>query len=162
MKISSIITFIFLVYSSSYSQEIRLDKKKVPPVIIKTLQEKYPKIKRINFYTFKNLQTIEANFRSQKQNISITFNANNEIIEFEKEIEFKSLSLQVQLEITKYLVLEFKNFQLKECQEIRGNSVQSIEIEIQYNGALIDCFFDANGKFISLEKIEGNPINTQF
>jgi len=162
MKISSLITFLFLVCCSAYSQEVRIEKKKVNPAIIKTLLEKYPKAKRLKYYSFKNSQHIEADFRIQKQRISLTFNAKNEIIEVEKEIEFESLSPTVQLQITKYLILEFKNFQLKECQEILSDSNPSIEIEIQYNGALIDCFFDVNGKFISLEKIEKNPINTQF
>ncbi len=162
MKISSLITFLFLVCCSAYSQEVRIDKKKVNPAIIKTLLEKYPNAKRLKYYALKNSQKIEADFRSQKQNISVTFNANNEIIELEKEIEFESLSPTVQLQITKYLILEFKNFQLKECQEILSDSKSSIEIEIQYNGGLIDCFFDVNGKFISSEKIEENPINTQF
>ena len=162
MKIISLITFLLLVCCSVYSQEVRIEKKKVNPAIIKTLLEKYPKAKRLKYYAFKNSRQIEADFRSQKQNISLTFNADNQIIELEKEIEFESLSPTVQLQITKYLVLEFKNFQLKECQEILSNSNSSIEIEIQYNGQLIDCFFDVNGKFISLEKIEENPINTQF
>jgi len=162
MKIISLITFLFLGCCSAFSQEVRIEKKKVNPVLIKTLLEKYPKAKRLKYYVYKNSQLIEADFTSQKQNISLTFNGNNEIIELEKEIEYESLSPTVQLQITKYLILEFKNFQLKECQEITSNSVSSIEIEIQHDGALIDCFFDVNGNFISLEKIEEKPINTQF
>ena len=89
MKISSLITFLFFVCCSACSQEVRIDKKKVNPAIIKTLLEKYPNAKRLKYYALKNSQRIEADFRSQKQNISVTFNANNEIIELEKEIEFE-------------------------------------------------------------------------
>ncbi len=161
-------TFLFLLFMfsfESFAQEKRIKTKDVPKEIKSYIAQNFTTVAKIKYYQDKTNDTvlIEANFKYQKENYSLSFLPNGTLIEQEIEIKFDALASSTQINIKKYFNENFANFKVLKCQKVMiSNKEDTFEVKIKQKNNYYEAFFDKNGGFLKYNQIIFTPINTQF
>ncbi|WP_439127501.1 hypothetical protein [Polaribacter sp.] len=126
LKLILILSFISLqnfFAQEKFEKEYRVKEKEVPKLAAKILQQwNFPK--KVKWYAEEsNLgKTFEAKTCFNKHKYSFEFNEKGEILDVEKKVKLKSLSIKEQQVIEKVLTKIFKKYRIK-------------KIQIQYSGS---------------------------
>ncbi|WP_299013016.1 hypothetical protein [uncultured Polaribacter sp.] len=127
MKLKLVSIFIFLSFQTLTSQEkfekeYRVNSELVPKQALQILETwNFPK--KVKWYAEESNigKTFEAKTRFKKHKYSIEFNAKGEILDVEKTVKLKQLSLETKKVLKKALQSSFKKYKIN-------------KIQIQYSG----------------------------
>lgn len=141
MKTCISIAIVFFMVHTANAQRIKQDK--VPAAVVGSMNKIHPEIKDIDWSMEDG--NYEAEYDADKMEASITFDANGNLLETEKEIEVTALPSGV----AEYVAKNYEGRSIKEASEITDvKGVKTYEAEIK--GA--DLVFDAKGNFLKVEK----------
>lgn len=152
------------------AQEKRIDKDKVPEVIISHLSKNYPSAKDIDYFKKKESDSIfyEAEFKLNRQEYNLRFSLQGVLRETEREIEWNDLPTLVKENIFAVLNENFRKAKVKSVQEVNPVGVKQYEANVKvkkggkFAGGFYKVMFDATGKMLSIEEVKLNSIESVF
>ena len=135
---------IFAITGFAYSVNAQAIKEsKVPAPVVSAFQKMYPSITDVDWSVEDG--NYEAEYDMNKMEASVTFDANGNLVETEKEIDISQLPKG----IAEYVSKNYGGVSIKEASEITDKKgIKTYEAEIKGK----DLIFDASGKFIREEK----------
>lgn len=135
-SIITILVFIFLALQNSYSQEkfekeYRIKATEVPEKA-NTILKNWNFPKKIKWYAEESNigKTFEAKTCFNKHKYSVEFSENGAILDVEKTVKFKELSIEAQQTIKKALNTSFIKYRIKKIQIQYSGSESAIYKEI--------------------------------
>lgn len=144
MRTTLIVAILSLLIVNGYSQE---QKGTVPESIKKTFASQYPDITKVT-WEIKKDGKYEAEYKINKQEISVMYDANGNLLETETDLKQADLPQA----IIAVLAKDFAGYKLEEIEkkEIKGEKTYCMEAELgekEYKLA-----FDESGKILKQEE----------
>ena len=134
-------TKYFLFAFLFFSLTIFAQHSKTPQKVSETFSKLYPKATNVKWD--KEGNNYEASFKLDSKNISVTLDANGNVIETETEIEKSQLPNGVE----KFIQDNYKEYKISEAAKIvKADGETVFEAEILKGKTRKDLLFDANGK----------------
>jgi hypothetical protein len=138
----TLVFFIAIVAISLSLQAQKINEAKVPAAIKLSFAKQYP---ASTAKWEKEDGKYEANFKSNGNNMSATFDVNGMLLESETDIKISDLPVVV----LSYIKEHYKGAVIKEAAKItKADGTVNYEAEVNHR----DLVFDINGKFIKESK----------
>ncbi|MBA3647081.1 MAG: PepSY-like domain-containing protein [Chitinophagales bacterium] len=121
----------------------KIKESQVPATVVSNLHKMYPNLK--DYVWFNEDGNYEAEYKINKMEAAVTYDANGTLMETEREIAVKELPAAV----ASYISANYSGTEIKEASEITdANGMKSYEAEVKGK----DIVFDSNGNFLKEEK----------